>query len=97
MCEYVGTEIPHKWEQFGIFVEVREGDLAAIKAGRPRETKGFIQVFDKWHNGMTSDYTWVKVAEALESRDVGAKRLLKTLYMKLAETEAGKLYSYLHY
>ena len=89
MCEYVGTEIPDMWEKFGIFVKVRRGDLRAIKAGRPKEKNGFIQVFDKWHNGMTSAYTWEKVAEALESNDVDAKWLLTKLYMKLAKAKAG--------
>ena len=91
MSEYVGTEIPDKWEEFGIAVGVKRGDLRAIKAGRPRETNGFIQVFDKWHNGMTSPYTWEKVAEALESSDIGEKWLLTKLYMKLAKTEAGNI------
>ena len=81
MCEYVGTEIPDMWEKFGIFVKVKRGDLRAIKAGRPKEKNGFIQVFDKWHNGMTSPYTWEKVAEALES--VGEKWLLEDLHTKL--------------
>ena len=85
MCEYVGTEISYKWEEFGIAVGVRRGDLKAIKAGRLKEKNGFIQVFDKWHNGMTSAYTWEKVAEALESRNVDAKWLLEKLYMKLAK------------
>ena len=89
MCEYVGTEIPDMWEEFGIFVKVKRGDLRAIKAGRPRETNGFIQVFDKWHSGMRSPYTWEKVAEALESSDVDAKWLLTKLYRKLAKAEAG--------
>ena len=86
MCKYVATEIPDKWEKFGIAVGVIRGDLRAIGAGRPKEN-GFIQVFDKWHNGMTSPYTWEKVAEALES--VGAKWLLEELYMNLAKAEAG--------
>ena len=77
------------WEEFGIFVKVKRGDLRAIKAGRPRETNGFIQVFDKWHSGMRSPYTWEKVAEALASNDVDAKWLLTKLYMKLAKTETG--------
>ena len=85
MCEYVGTEISYKWEEFGIAVGVRRGDLKAIKAGRPKEKNVFNQVFDKWHNGTTSAYTWEKVAEALESRDVDAKWLLEKLYMKLAK------------
>ena len=89
MCEYVATEIPDKWEEFGIAVGVRRGDLRAIKAGRPRETNGFIQVFDKWHNGMTSPYTWEKVAEALESSGINDKQLLTKLYMKLAKSKAG--------
>ena len=74
LCEYVATEIPDKWEEFGIAVGVRRGDLRAIKVGRPKEKNGFIQVFDKWHNGMTSPYTWEKVAEALESSDVHSVR-----------------------
>ena len=77
------------WEEFGIFVGVRRGDLRAIKAGRPKETNGFIQVFDKWHSGLTSAYTWEKVAEALASSDVDAKWLLKELYMRLAKSNAG--------
>ena len=89
LCEYVGTEISYKWEEFGIAVGVRRGDLKAIKAGRPKEKNVFIQVFDKWHNGRTSAYTWEKVAEALESRDVDAKWLLEKLYMKLAKAKAG--------
>ena len=84
LCEYVATEIAGKWEEFGISVGVKQGDLRAIRAGRPREKTGFIQVFDKWHNGMTSPYTWEKVAEALES--LHEKWLLKELYRKLAET-----------
>ena len=89
MCEYVGTEIPDKWEEFGTFVKVRRGDLRAIKAGRPKEKNGFVQVFDKWHNGMTSAYTWEKVAEALASSDVDEKWLQTKLYMKLAKAKAG--------
>ena len=86
LCEYVGAEIPSKWKQFGRFVGVRQGDLEAIQADESQWLREcFTQVFDKWHNGMTSDYTWVKVAEALESRDVGAKRLLKGLYEKLSK------------
>ena len=83
MCEYVATEIPDKWEEFGIAVGVRRGDLRAIKAGRPEEKNGFIQVFDKWHNGLTSPYTWEKVAEVLVS--VGEQRLVKELYTQLAK------------
>ena len=43
----------------------------------------FTQVFQKWYNGVTSPYTWEKVAEALESEAVGKKGLLKDLYDKL--------------
>ena len=40
----------------------------------------FSQVFDKWSE---SPYTWVKVAEALES--VGEKWLVEDLHTKLSK------------
>ena len=90
MCEYVGAEIPSKWKQFGRFVEVRPGDLEDIQADESQWLREcFTQVFGNWHNGLTSAYTWVKVAEALESNDVDAKWLLTKLYMKLAKAKAG--------
>ena len=86
MCEYVGAEIPSKWEQFGRFVGVKQGDLHAIQVDESQWLRNcFTQVFTKWHNGMTSPYTWVKVAEALESRDVDEKHLVKELYKKLSK------------
>ena len=72
------------WQQFGRFVEVRQGDLNAIQTSESQWLRGcFTQVFDKWHNGMTSPYTWEKVAEALESS--GEKWLLKDLHTKLSK------------
>ena len=56
--------------------------MEAIQASESQWLRNcFTQVFDKWHNGMTSLYTWVKVAEALES--VGAKWLVEDLHTKL--------------
>ena len=85
MCEYVGAKIPHNWKEFGRFVGVDEGNLAAIEVGRPDMKNRFAEVFDMWYNGMTSDYSWKKVAEALESDAIGQKRLLENLYTKLKE------------
>ena len=63
---------------------MKEGDLEAIEVNESDwHKKCFTTVFQKWHNGMTSDYTWEKVAEALESEAVGKKGLLKDLYDKL--------------
>ena len=86
LCEYVGAEIPSKWQQFGRFVGVRPADLEAMQASESQWLRGcFTQVFDKWHNGMTSAYTWEKVAEALESRRIDEKELLKEIYKKLSK------------
>ena len=66
---------------------MRQGTLEAIQAnhaGQPDwQNKCFTQVFVNWHDEMTSDHTWEKVAEALESRDVGSVWLLEELYKKL--------------
>ena len=68
---------------------MRQGDLDAIQVDESQWLRNcFTQVFTKWHNGMTSPYTWVKVAEALESRDVDEKHLVKELYKKLSKNES---------
>ena len=89
MCNYVGAKIPHKWEEFGTFVKVKSGDLKALVGSKPNNRRAFTEVFDRWYCGQTSDYTWEKVAEALESSIVGEKQLLKHLYEKLAKNNAG--------
>ena len=86
LCEYVGAEIPSKWQQFGRFIGVRPGDLEAMQASESQWLRNcFTQVFNKWHNGMTSAYTWEKVAEALESSGVNEKWLLADLHIKLSK------------
>ena len=66
---------------------MNNGQLQAIQAnhaGQPDwQKRCFTKVFVKWHDGMTSDYTWEKVAEALVSTDVGSVWLLEELYKKL--------------
>ena len=63
---------------------MEEGDLEAIQVNELAWLKQcFTQVFQKWHDGVTSPYTWEKVAEALESEAVGKKGLLKDLYDEL--------------
>ena len=65
---------------------MRPADLEAMQASESQWLRGcFTQVFDKWHNGMTSAYTWEKVAEALESRRIDEKELLKEIYKKLSK------------
>ena len=87
LCEYIGAEIPAKWEDFGRFVGVKDGQLDAIRAenaGKPDwQQSCFTRVFTKWRNGLTSAFTWEKAAEALTSNAVSAGRLLETLYKNL--------------
>ena len=65
---------------------MRKGDLDAIQASESQWLKDcFTQVFDKWHDGMTSPYTWVKVAEALESKAINERVLLKEIYKNLSK------------
>ena len=66
---------------------MKEGTLQAIQAnhaGQPDwQNKCFTDVFSKWHDGMTSVYTWERVAEVLQSEAVGSKGQLDILYEKL--------------
>ena len=70
---------------------MRQGTLEAIQANnacKPDwQKKCFTDVFVKWHDGLTSDYTWEKVAEALETKDVDSKWLLEVLYKKLSKAK----------
>ena len=87
LCEYVGAVIPAQWKNFGRFVGVDNGQLQAItagNAGKPHSQQDcFTDVFTRWHDSMTSDFTWEKAAEALTSNAVGSRWLLETLYKKL--------------
>ena len=69
---------------------MRREELEAIQAnhaGQPDwQKRCFTQVFVKWYDGMTSAYTWEKVAEALVSTDVDSKWLLEVLYKNLDVT-----------
>ena len=67
-------------------MRVRPGDLEAMQASESQWLREcFTQVFDKWHNGLTSAYTWEKVAEALESSGIDAKWLLEEIYDKVSK------------
>ena len=70
---------------------MRQGTLEAIQAnqaGQPDwQKKYFTEVFVKWYDGLTLEYTWEKVAEALASRDVDSKWLLEVLYKKLIKAK----------
>jgi len=87
LCEYIGAEIPAKWEDFGRFVGVKDGHLAAIQAenaGKPDwQQSCFTRVFTRWRNGLTSAFTWERAAEALTSNAVSSGWLLATLYNNL--------------
>ena len=83
MCEYVGAEIPNRWKDFGIFVEVKEGDLKAIHDASQKQWKCFTEVFGFWYRGATSPYTWENVAQALVSDSIKENWLLDKLHKNL--------------
>ena len=67
-------EIPAEWKIFGVLVKIPSGTLEGISrdnSGRVEEC--FLEVYSKWKNGQTQEFTWRTVLNVL--KDMGQKSL----------------------
>ena len=85
----VGAEVRAKWRAIGLGLGVKEHDLDAIqennKGGIDPAMSSMMQVFQKWRDGMTSEYSWKKLAEVLCSPLVDGRRILEEMHTKLTK------------
>lgn len=89
LMNLVGADCRAHWKQIGEQLKIKEGDLAAIQlqaAGMPNAAmQSMSNVFTSWHNGMTCDYSWKKIAEVLCSDEVNMPKQLQKMYSELTK------------
>ena len=87
-----GVKLKAKWRDVGEGLGIEQHELDAIQ----ENTKGGVdpaqecmrKVFSKWHNAMTSDYTWKNLAEVVMSHTVDMKPLLKKMHDELVKQKS---------
>ena len=80
----VAAIIPGKWRDVGLQLGVDKGVLDGIAHSSPENNNlCYTDVFTRWMNLTTHQYTWLKVVQVLESPAVGEKRLADKIKNKL--------------
>ena len=75
-----------QWKDIGTKLGVPQSDLEAYEEDlRGNSQRCITKVFNTWHDGMTSEYSWRNLAEAMCSPLVNKQGLLPALYDKLKE------------
>ena len=87
LLEVVGVDVQVQWRQIGLGLGVKTPELDAIqqthRGAVDPELDCITQVFTRWHDGVTSEYSWRKLAEVLCSPLVKKEVLLKDMHSKL--------------
>ena len=81
--ELVGSQIPAKWELFGVQVGLEQGCLDCLRSDYHDSKVRFIHLFNEWEKRRTSDFTWAKVIKVLCSKSVGEYTLAENILKKL--------------
>ena len=88
LLDYVGVEVLVHWKQIGLGLGLKSPELDAINdKNRGAVDPGLnciTEVFTRWHDGMTSEYSWKNLAEVLCSPRVKQKHLLAGTHAKLS-------------
>ena len=88
LLDFVGVNVLVHWRQIGLGLGVKPPDLDAIQqknrgAVNP-DLECITEMFTKWHDGVTSEYSWKNLAEVLCSPRVNQKHLLAGTHAKLS-------------
>ena len=87
MLDKLASEIPHKWEQFGTMVGLKEGCLRGIEADITSSQKRFMEVIYQWRklDSEKAPFTWSTVITVLKSKaldETGLAGKLENEFMK---------------
>jgi len=89
LMDYVGVTAKNKWREIGVHLGVAQADLDSFQMEEGNKIDAMQhcmrRVFQKWHEAMTSEYTWQKLVGVLESPGVNMKRAVLDLYWSLCE------------
>lgn len=88
LLNLVGVDVQVHWRQIGLGLGLKPPELDAIqqkhRGAVNSELDCITEVFSKWHDGKTSEYSWKKLAEVLCSPLVNQKHLLAGTHAKLS-------------
>ena len=88
LMEFVGVDLQAFWEAIGGNLGLTTPQLTTIKANAgPVNTSMdcMRQVFVKWHDGMTSKYSWKHLAEVMCTKTVDQPGQLRVMYDGLSK------------
>ena len=68
---HVASQIPSKWQYFGICLEIPTSEMDTYKPDQDR----FVQVFRSWERKETPEMSWRTVVNILQSPVMNEKRL----------------------
>ena len=84
LLEMVGMDLRAQWKDVGTKLGLPQFDLEAFDEDlRGNSQRCITKVFNTWHDGLTSEYSWKTLAEAMCSPIVNREGLLQPLYDKL--------------
>ena len=86
--EVVGAQVAALWRAIGCGLGLKNNQLDVIEQsfkGPTAVQDCMRQVFSRWHDGETSEYSWKKLAEVLCSDPVGKQGLLPDIHTQLKE------------
>ena len=81
--ELVGSQIPAKWELFGVQVGLGQGCLDCLRSDYHDSKVRFIHLFNEWERRRTSDFTWPNVIKILYSDSICEYALAEKLFNNL--------------
>ena len=81
--ELVGSQIPAKWELFGVQVGLEQGCLDCLRSDYNDSKVRFIHLFNEWERRKTADFTWVTVIKVLYSDSICEYALAEKIFKKL--------------
>ena len=85
LSNYVGAEIPAKWELFGVQLGLDQGCLDCLYQESTDCKVRFIHLFNEWEKRKTSDFTWATVIKVLCSKTIGEYTLAEKVFAKIED------------
>ena len=89
MLELVGVKLQIQWRQIGLGLGLKQPELDVIQQTNRNsinaELDCITRVFDRWHDGVTSEYSWKKLAEVMCSPLLMKQGMLADMHSKLSK------------
>ena len=81
--DLVGTEIPSKWELFGVQLGLEQSYLNCLRYEYADPKDRFNHLFNQWKTMKTSDFTWATVIKVLRSNFISEYSLAESVLRHL--------------